>query len=141
MPVEIEVRPCSNVKLLARMYRELAEDERSDTPLKDDQYRQCMEGFLKRGDCAYVFSLGNMVVGYALVAVDRHPYYLRHFFIVRSKRRKGYGTQAFHKLMKILNADTIDLDVYVWNVRGLAFWASLGFCQRAHLMRLKPPTL
>ena len=52
MPVDIEISPCSNITLLTRMYKELAEDEKSDTTQCDEQYQQCMEGFLKRGDRA-----------------------------------------------------------------------------------------
>ncbi len=133
----MEVSPCSNIVLLTRMYRELAEDEKSDTAQTDEQYQQCMEGFLKRGDRAFVFLTGRSVVGYALVMTERKPYYLRHFYISRSKRRKGYGRTAFQILLATLGTDTVDLDVFVWNERGIAFWQSLGFEPRAHLMRLK----
>ncbi len=137
MSVEMEISPCSNIVLLTRMYKELAEDEKSDTPQTDEQYRQCMEGFLRRGDRAFAFLTGRTVVGYALVITDRKPYHLRHFYISRSKRRKGYGSTAFYKLLQTLDTDTVDLDVFVWNECGVAFWHSLGFEPRAHLMRLK----
>ena len=137
----MEVSPCSNIALLTRMYKELAEDENSDTTQTDAQFQQCMEGFLKRGDHAFVFLIGRSVIGYALVITDRKPYYLRHFYISRSKRRKGYGSTAFRGLLQTLGTDTIDLDVYVWNERAISFWRSLGFEPRAHLMRLKGPAL
>lgn len=139
MAADMEVSPCSNIMLLTRMYKELAEDEKSDAPQTDEQYQQCMEGFLKRGDRAFVFLRGRIVIGYALVITDRKPYYLRHFFISRHSRRRGYGRTAFQKLLEALGTDTFDLDVFVWNERGMAFWRSLGFEPRAHLMRLKPP--
>ncbi len=140
MAAQMEISPCSNIVLLTRMYKELAEDEKSDTLQTDEQYQQCMEGFLKRGDRAFVFLIGRIVVGYALVITDRKPYYLRHFYISRNSRRKGYGRTAFQMLLETLGTDTIDLDVFVWNERGLAFWQSLGFEPRAHLMRLKSPS-
>ncbi len=66
---------------------------------------------------------------------DRTPLYLRHFYICRDQRRKGYGTAAFHALLRTLGTNTVDLDVYVWNERGKAFWTSLGFAPRALMMR------
>lgn len=139
MSVDIEISPCSNITLLTRMYKELAEDEKSDAPQTDEQYQQCMEGFLKRGDHAFVFLIGRSVIGYALVITDRKPYYLRHFYITRTRRRKGCGSAAFRKLLDTLGTQTIDLDVFVWNECGIGFWQSLGFEQRAHLMRLQGP--
>ncbi len=136
MPVNLEISPCSNITLLTRMYKELAEDENSDAPQTDEQYQQCMEGFLKRGDRAFVFLIGRSVIGYALVITDRKPYYLRHFYISRTRRRKGFGRTAFYMLLETLGTQTVDLDVFVWNESAIGFWQSLGFEQRAHLMRL-----
>lgn len=137
---ELMIRPCRDAALLAHMFKELAEDENTDTPRTDAQYRQCMEDFLESGESAYVFSAGDAVVGYALVTPGREPYYLRHFYIARSERRKGYGRGAFDLLLRSLGVDTIDLDVFVWNTRGIAFWTSLGFEPRCHMMRLKRST-
>ncbi len=134
---EIFIKPSNDVGILSRMYRELAEDEKSDSPQTDMQYAQCMKGFLNRGDRAYLFMAGEKAVGYALIITDRKPLYLRHFYICRGERRKGYGSTAFHKLLHKLNTNDIDLDVFVWNERGIGFWTSLGFKPRAHLMRLE----
>ena len=71
---------------------------------------------------------------------DRKPYYLRHFYISRTRRRKGFGSAAFYLLLETLGTQTMDLDVFVWNESGIGFWQSLGFESRAHLMRLKGPS-
>ena len=39
-------------------------------------------------------------------------------------------------LLETLGTQTVDLDVFVWNESAIGFWQSLGFEQRAHLMRL-----
>jgi GNAT superfamily N-acetyltransferase len=77
--------------------------------------------------------------GTALVNASAAPLYLRQFFIRREKRRQGLGRQAFHVLLNHLNIETIDIDVYVWNEAGRAFWKSLGFFERAVSMRYRSP--
>lgn len=131
----VDVKPCAEITLLARLYLELAEDEASDTRRTEAEAVQSMAEALRLGDAAYTFVAENRVVGYALVSSARKPPYLRHFYICRDARRHGYGTEAFHALLKTLGADTIDLDVFVWNERGNAFWKSLGFTPRATIMR------
>ncbi len=134
---EIRIKLSHDVDVLSQMYKEMADDEKSDLSQTDEQYTQFMKGFLKKGDQAYLFMIGEKIVGYALVISHRKPIYLRHFFICRGERRKGFGSAAFHKLMVTLNTDIIDLDVFVWNDCGIGFWTSLGFKPRAYLMRLK----
>ena len=132
----IEVVPCADAALLTAMFLELMADEHTDTPATEAQAKRRMEEYLSRGDRTYTFVVEGATVGYALVITDREPLYLRHFYICRDARRHGYGTAAFHALLKTLGTDTIDLDVFVWNERGKAFWTSLGFAPRALMMRL-----
>lgn len=135
--MDIAVVPCADAALLTDLFLELMADEQADTPSTAVQALHRMGEYLSRGDNAYLFKVQGTVVGYALVVMDRTPLYLRHFYICREARRKGYGTRAFHTLLQTLGTDTMDLDVYVWNERGKAFWASLGFKPRATMMRYK----
>ncbi len=139
MRLQIDIAPCTDDALLSRMFLELMEDEKTDLPATPAFAASRMEEYLSRGDNAYVFFAQGAVAGYALVITDRSPLYLRHFYICRDQRRRGYGTAAFHALLETLGADTIDLDVFVWNERGKAFWESLGFAPRALMMRCKKP--
>ncbi len=132
---EIEVSPCTDTALLTSLFLELMADEKTDRPVTEAQAKLRMQEYLARGDQAFAFGVQGDTVGYALVVCDREPLYLRHFYICRHARRKGYGTTAFHALLKALDTATIDLDVFVWNERGKAFWASLGFAPRATIMR------
>lgn len=135
----MNIERCSDLELLSRLFKELAEDERSDVKQTDDEYRGEMTKFLGRGELAYTAVAGGVVVGYALVDPCRKPYYLHHFYTCRGQRLKGYGRTFFRLLLEELRISDIDLDVYDWNERGKAFWTSLGFTPRAVIMRYSSP--
>lgn len=120
--------------LLADMTRQLFEDEPSDRVLTIQQFEDRLRGYIGTGCCAFLF-LEESIIGYALVNMSRTPYYLIDFFISRNERRTGKGTDAFYLLMRELNTENIDLDVFCWNSRGRKFWESLGFKEHAIIMR------
>lgn len=134
---KLEISPCTDTALLSVLCREMMEDEPSDAIPANEEICRRMEAFLAAGDIAYLFTTGGQTAGYALVIAQRSPVYLRHFYISRTHRRKGYGTQAFQLLLQTLGAREMDLDVFVWNARGQAFWQSLGFEPRATIMRFR----
>ena len=128
---------CSEAEsgLLAAMNKELIEDEQSDNQMTENQLKERMEGFLRGSYHAYLLKAGDDVVGYALCDMAKTPIYLRQFFIKREFRRRGYGEKAVTLLMKELHARHLDIEVYVWNQRGIAFWKSCGFRERSIYMR------
>ena len=139
MPMDsISMHICTEEDLdhLATLNKQLIEDERHDNPMNTEQLKERMKGFLRTDYKAYKFIRDGEIVGYALVNHARQPLYLRHFFICREHRRKGYGTAAFRLLMNHLNTDAIDVEVMVWNERGHRFWQSLGFKERSVFLRL-----
>ncbi len=119
------------------MNRMLIEDEQADNPMTIPQLEERMTAFLRSGYEAFLFEADGKNVGYALVDGTKTPPYLRHFFIGRECRRMGYGKAAFHALLEQLGTREIDIDVFVWNARGLAFWKSLGFAERCLMMRFR----
>jgi len=131
----ITFQPCNDISLLSKLYNELSEDEANDARTTGKEMRERMAAFLHSGEVAYSFHAEDRVIGYALVNIRRTPFYLHHFYICRDARRQGFGTEAFRGLLQTLGTDTIDLDVFVWNERGKAFWTSLGFTPRATIMR------
>ncbi len=137
----MEVRICTSadVPALARMNRMLIEDERAENDMTLSQLEARMAGFLAGDYRAFLFGAAGEEVGYALVNLSASPLYLRQFFIRREKRRSGHGRTAFQALLKHLNAQTIDIDVLVWNGAGRAFWQSLGFQERFVSMRYQTP--
>ncbi len=127
----------ADVAALARMNRMLIEDERAENDMTIPQLEQRMAGFLAGDYRAYFFEAAGEAIGYALVNPSATPVYLRQFFICREKRRSGFGREAFYALLSHLGVRTIDIDVYVWNEAGRAFWQSLGFRERAINMRYR----
>ena len=133
------IRLCNNddLDMLAVMNRQLIEDEQHDNTMDIGQLKERMRGFISGDYNACMFTDNNGIIGYALVDMKRTPLYLRQFFITRDKRRKGYGTLAFNRLMQLLGTGTMDIEVMVWNDTGKAFWKSLGFKERSVYMRKK----
>ncbi len=124
----------NEIGLLAEMTRQLFEDEPSDMKLSIEQFESRLRKYMESGCSGFLF-MEEEVIGYALVHMERNPYYLVDFFICRPFRREGKGTDAFHLLLKELNTESIDLDVFFWNERGRKFWEGLGFKERAIIMR------
>ena len=124
-----------NVQLLAKLNKELYEDENNDNIPSIDVLEERLKIAMGSGSEAFLFMENDEIAGYALVKSQVSPYYLSHFFICKSMRRKHLGTIAFNQLMDNLNTDSMDLDVFCWNYRGQEFWRSLGFKERCIIMR------
>lgn len=126
--------------LLLEMNHRLMEDERYDRPPTQDALQRRWNEFLYLDRYGvYLFRAADRrVVGYAVVHLDDQPRYLRHFYIRREERRRGFGTSAFHALLRALDVHRIDLDVMTWNERGFGFWRSLGFRERCRAMAYDP---
>lgn len=128
---------CEDLDTLAKMNKQLIEDEKHDNKMNVEQLKERMDMFISSDYNAYLFKHGYDIVGYALVNIKRNPIYLRHFFICREFRRRGFGKLAFENLLQLLGIDTIDIEVMVWNETGKCFWKSLGFEERSIYMRYK----
>ena len=134
---ELKIRVCTDdeLDLLAVLNKQLIEDEQNDNKMNLEQLRERMQGFIHSDYRAYLFENGSETIGYALVDHTRKPIYLRQFFICRDVRRKGYGQTAFKKLLNLLKAEIIDIEVMSWNARGIGFWRAMGFKNRSIYMR------
>ena len=127
----------NDVVELAQLNRMLIEDEKAENTMTLSELEQRMACFLSSDYKAFFFEVDGNHVGYALVNMTASPLYLRQFFISREYRRMGYGQKSFHALLEMLQIAEIDIDVYAWNQRGIAFWKSLGFAERCYNMRFK----
>jgi ribosomal protein S18 acetylase RimI-like enzyme len=122
-----------DVPALARMNRQLVEDEQHRNRIKPDAwFEERMRGFLSGAYKAVLFDLAGEVVGYALYT--GHPdhadtLYLRQIFVSRSHRRQGIGREA----MRILRDEIwpkdkrITVEVLVGNEVARAFYEAVGF--------------
>ncbi len=135
--IKIRIGEHDDLLALAQMNKFLIEDEQADVDLTIDELKDRMKDFIVTDYTAYVFYENKNILGYALVALKEDPVYLKHFFINRAFRRKGFGTKAFKELMKYLKLTAIDIEVFDWNEIGMQFWNSLGFEPRYIRMRYK----
>ena len=125
----------SDLPTLALLNKQLIEDEQSDNNMTLPELEARMRWFLETEYTAYFFFEEDTVVGYALIKHTAKPLYLRQFLIAREHRRKHYGKQAVELLLQTLQTNTIDIEVYTWNERGIRFWESCGFRPRSLYMR------
>jgi GNAT superfamily N-acetyltransferase len=135
MTISIREAGEEHTSSLFNMNKQLMEDEQYDRALSDEDLQKRWTSFLS--ELRYrvlLFLESGDVIGYAVVHMDQEPLYLRHFFIKREYRKKGYGTKSFNTMLEYLDTDTIDLDVMSWNQRGYDFWRSLGFQERCKMM-------
>lgn len=126
MKLVLEKAATSDSKNLASFNKMLIDDGGCINSMSEIELEERMKQFLESGYSAYFFTVDNKKIGYVLVNVVQTPFFVRHFYIVKDYRRKGYGTQAFKRLVEILDAKAIDLTVLVQNEIGYKFWISCG---------------
>ena len=135
-----------DVPLLARMNRQLIEDEASRNPMSPAQLEQRMTDWIGANWHVVVFEQQGEPAGYALYDCRTDEYdpsqtvvYLRHFFIKRKRRNRGVGRRALNLLSSELFQDavSVELDVLEQNARARSFWESVGFQPYCTSMRLR----
>lgn len=137
----MQIKKCilADVETLAKLNKQLIEDEKNDNPMTLEELEYRMERFITTEYDAYFFlekfEEAEDIIGYALVKNTCNPLYLRQFFIKLEYRKKHLGTEAFHLLKEYLKVDALDIEVLSWNEAGMKFWQSLGFCERSRHMR------
>jgi len=135
----IEIKDCTknDIKLLAKMNKQLIEDEKANNLMDITQLEQRMNDFVNNGYKAFFFIIEEEIIGYALCDMTKDPIYLRQFFIKREERRKHYGKNAFIKLLEKLETTEIEIDVFKWNEAGIKFWKRIGFKEQWKRMKYK----
>jgi 2-amino-4-hydroxy-6-hydroxymethyldihydropteridine diphosphokinase len=119
------------VPLLARLNRQLVEDEGARTRLTLDGLEDRMRGWLRGEYAAMIFELSGEPVAYALYRKTEGGTHIRQFFVVRHARRRGIGRRAMELLLKraLASEATIELGVLAHNRPALDFWKSVGFSE------------
>jgi L-amino acid N-acyltransferase YncA len=133
----IEINECTekDIELLAKMNKQLIEDEKANNSMDIPQLENRMRGFLNTGFKAFFFVIEEKIIGYALCDMTKEPKYLRQFFIKREERRKHYGENEFNKLLERLKINEIEIDVLKWNEDGIKFWEKIGFKEQWKRMK------
>lgn len=120
----------SDLPVLARMNKDLIEDERSHNPMTVAQLAERMRDWLESGDYdAILFEYNDALVAYALFQQKPGSIYLRQFFVDRDFRRQGLGQSAIYMLLNDIFPPglRVTLDVLASNSAGKAFWHHVGF--------------
>jgi GNAT superfamily N-acetyltransferase len=81
-------------RLLAEMNHQLIADEGHRNPTTVPQLEARMRQWLEEGYDAALFEKDGETAAYALYLVQSEEVYLRHFFVVRHRRRQGIGREA-----------------------------------------------
>ena len=135
----IKINECTekDIKLLAKMNKQLIEGEKVNNLMDITQLENRMEGFLNNGYRAFFFIIEEEIIGYALCDMTNEIKYLRQFFIKREERRKHYGKNVFIKLLEKLETKEIEIDVLKCNKVGIKFWENVGFKEQWKRMKYK----
>lgn len=123
--------------LLARMNRELADDEGHRNPMTVSQMEDRFRRFVQvEGWSVDLFTIGDEVVGYATHRRDidptnpsRQSVSLKQFYIARHYRRDNVGKAAFDALAaaRFNRGERVALEVIENNPGGRVFWMRVGF--------------
>jgi len=122
-----------DVPILARMNRQLAEDELHRNRHKSEEwFKERMVLFLEGDYKAILFEKDGSLVAYALYR--NHPehsdtIYLRQIFVDRACRRQGIGREVLEILMKDIwpRKKRLTVEVLSCNEAAISFYRSVGF--------------
>jgi GNAT superfamily N-acetyltransferase len=126
--------------LLAELNYQLIRDEGHPNPMTVAELQKRLRGWLATGYQAVIFEKDSEVVAYAFYREDGAEVYLRQFFVVRHRRRKGLGRQAMRLLFDQIWPKDKRLTVEVlWkNKPALEFWKALGYEERSLALEIPP---
>jgi ribosomal protein S18 acetylase RimI-like enzyme len=136
----------SDLPELARMNKQLIEDEGHSNPMSVGELEERMRSWLLSDWHIDLLCRGeNVTIGYAVYQYRNNPYdpdqvgvYLRQYFISRDHRRQGYGQAGIQLLQesRFKSCHTVLLDVLSNNHRGMSFWQKVGFSPYCTTMML-----
>jgi len=131
-----------DVPLLAALNHQLIQDERHRNPMTVPQLEERMRNWLHENYTAMIFEDASGVVAYALYREQPEEIYLRHFFVVRHRRRQGLGRRAIHLLFTDVwpTNKRLTVNVLTANTSGIAFWRSVGFVDYCLTLEIVPKT-
>jgi GNAT superfamily N-acetyltransferase len=135
--VTIRTAESAQFELLARMNKELIEDEGHRNPMSVAQLQQRFERFVSsEGYSLDLVLWRDDIIGFATYRQEPdnaeacgYHIHLRQFYISRAVRGRGLGSLAFEALMRarFKRGERIFLNVLETNPRGREFWKKTGF--------------
>jgi predicted acetyltransferase len=115
--------------VLAELNHQLVADEGHRNPMSVQELERRMRSWLEEGYDAVLFEAAGGVVAYALYRAQPDEIYLRHFFVVRHRRRLGIGRAAIGLLRCRIwpPAKRLTVSVLCHNDPGIQFWRAMGY--------------
>jgi predicted acetyltransferase len=116
-------------RILAELNLQLIADEGHRNQMNVSELEERMKNWLDEAYEAALFEVGGEVAAYALYRVQTGEIYLRHFFVVRHRRRQGIGRQAMALLRGHIwpKAERLTVSVLTQNQAGVDFWRAMGY--------------
>jgi GNAT superfamily N-acetyltransferase len=142
--LEYRIASLDDIPLLARMNRQLVEDEKHRNRFKSDAWLEDrMKRFISGDYTGVLFNRDGNTLAYALYTTHKdHPdtIYLRQIFVAREHRRQGIG-RAVIKILKdkIWPKDKrITVGVLVGNKVARDFYKAVGFKEYCLELEINP---
>ena len=119
----------SDATALALLNQQLIRDEGHRNPMNVAQLAERMLGWLAAEYTALLAEDGGEIVAYALFKSEPDCIYIRHLFVIESRRRAGLGRELVDRVWGFVPAtiSRLRIDVMAGNTAGQRFWHSLGF--------------
>ena len=130
----------SDLPLLAELNHQLIRDEGHRSKMTVDELEVQLKEWLSADYAAVLFSDGIETVAYALFREESDELFLRHFFVVRHRRRQNIGRQAMEMLINEVwpKNKRLTVNVLVTNTAAMSFWRAIGYkdyCLTLEIMR------
>ena len=116
-------------RLLAELNHQLIVDEGHRNTMNVAELEARLKNWLDEAYEVALVEVGGEVAAYALYRVQTGEIYLRHFFVVRHRRRQGIGRQAMALLRGHIwpRAERLTVSVLTHNQAALDFWRAMGY--------------
>jgi predicted acetyltransferase len=126
--------------VLAQLNHQLIQDEGHRNTMAIPELEQRMRIWLSAEYRAVLFEDSGEIVAYALFREQSDEIYLRHFFVVRNRRRQGFGRRAVQILRAQIWPRTkrLTVEVLVANEKALSFWRAIGYHDYALTLEIPP---
>ncbi|MBH5316832.1 GNAT family N-acetyltransferase [Paenibacillus sp. GSMTC-2017] len=146
MKLTLKLATEADISLLAKMNKQLIDDEGNSNPMNVEQLEVRMKVFLATDYLADIILLEDAIVGYALYRFSDNDtnshckdVYIRQYFIVDRFRCKGYGIRGVELLkeQRFASIDILSVDVLAANHSGHQFWLKAGLQPYVINMKVK----